>query len=312
VRIVAIVPPSFAPRELLRSVAAGGSPAGRTPVRLVTSDDLDVLREAIPDAEVILLHPRQNRLLRELWPLAKNVKWVHTLAAGVDTLLFDELLASDVIITNARGVYSDALGEFAIAAMLWFAKRFDLLRRNQAAHEWKPFDVERLEAATCGIVGYGSIGQSVGRRAEALGMRVLPVRRSAGGLDDVLAESDYVVVSTPLTSETRGLIAAAQFARMKPNAVIINIARGAVIDEPALLDALQTNRIRGAALDVFTTEPLPPEHPFWSMENVLISPHSADHTSDAHERSMRLFLENLERYARGETPANAIDRTLRY
>jgi phosphoglycerate dehydrogenase-like enzyme len=312
VRIVAIVPPSFAPLALLRRVAAGASPAGRTPVRLVTSDDLDVLCEAIPDAEVILLHPRQNHLLRELWPLAENVKWVHTLAAGVDTLLFDELLASDVIITNAKGVYSDALGEFAIAAMLWFAKRFDLLRRNQAAHEWKPFDVERLEGATCGIVGYGSIGQAVGRRAEALGMRVLPVRRSAGNLDDVLAESDYVVVSTPLTNETRGLIAAPQFARMKPNAVIINIARGAVIDEPALLDALQTNRIRGAALDVFTTEPLPPEHPFWSMENVLISPHSADHTSDAHGRSMRLFIDNLERYARGETPSNAIDRTLRY
>jgi phosphoglycerate dehydrogenase-like enzyme len=312
VRIVAIAPPSFAPLDLLQRVAAGTSPAVRTPLRLVVSDDPDVLRDAIPDAEIILTHPRLNRLLRELWPLAKNVKWVHTLAAGVDTLLFDELLASDVIITNAKGVYSDALAEFAIVAMLWFAKRFDLLRRNQLAHEWKPFDVERLEGATCGIVGYGSIGHAVARRAEALGMRVLPVRRATGNLDDVLAQSDYVVVSTPLTTETRGLIAAPQFARIKPNAVVINIARGPVIDESSLIDALRTNRIRGAALDVFTTEPLPPDHPFWAMENVLVSPHSADHTSDAHERSMQLFLDNLERYARGETPANAIDRTLRY
>lgn len=294
------------------SVAAGGSPARRAPARLIASDNLEGLRKAVADAEIILIHPRYNGLLKDLWPLAKNVKWVHTLAAGVDTLLFDELLASDAIITNAKGVYSDALGEFAIAAMLWFAKGFAELRKNQEAHDWKPFDVERLEGATCGVVGYGSIGQAVARRAEALGMRVLPVRRSSGNLDETLAQSDYVVVSTPLTNETRGLIAAPQFARMKPNAVIINIGRGPVIDEPSLIDALQTNRIRGAALDVFTVEPLPRHHAFWSMPNVLVSPHSADHTSDAHERSMQLFVDNLGRYRRGEPLANELDRTKRY
>jgi phosphoglycerate dehydrogenase-like enzyme len=319
VKIVAIAPASFAPLELLRKtgVEAGGSPAvwrglPSAPFSIQASDDPEALRNAIPEAEIILIHPRLNPLLRELWPLAKNLKWVHTLAAGVDTLLFDELCASDVIVTNAKGVFSDALAEFAIAAMLWFAKRFDLLRKNQLAHEWKPFDVERLEATTCGIVGYGSIGQAVGRRAEALGMHVIPFRRTSGNLDDLLAHSDYIVVSTPLTNETRNLIAAPQFARMKPNAVIVNIGRGPVIDEASLIDALREHRIRGAALDVFTTEPLPPDHPLWSIENVLISPHSADHTSDAHERAMQFFLENLEHYAHGETPANAIDRTLRY
>lgn len=298
-RLVAIASPQFAPLAML------GEP-------YLASDDVTQLREAVGDAEILLIAPRAASLLREVFGDAKRVRWIHTLAAGVDTLLFPELVASDVTVTNARGVFSDALGEFALAAMLWFAKDLARMRRNQEAHRWEPFDVDRLEGAIVAIVGRGSIGDAVAKRCEAFGMRVVSVRRNEGSLEDSLRAADYVVLSTPLTDETRGMIGAAQFAVMKPHAVVINLARGAVIDEPALVDALRTKRIRGAALDVFATEPLPPDHPLWSFDNVLVSPHTADHTSDAHQRSMKVFLENLARFDRGEALANVVEKTRRY
>ena len=209
--------------------------------------------------------------------------------------------------TNSRGLYADALGEFVIAAMLWFAKDLRRLVRNQAARKWEPFDVEWLQGKTVAVIGYGGIGSAIGRRAEAMGMHVLPVRRSAGDVDDVIAKSDYVVLSTPLTPATHGLMNAGRIAKMRSHAVLINVSRGTIVDEHALIDALREKRIRGAALDVFETEPLPPDHPLWALDNVLISPHSADHTSDAHERAMRFFLENFRRYERGEKLGNIVD-----
>ena len=261
----------------------------------------------IGDAEALLVAPRSVSQLRDLLPRARNAKWLHTLAAGVESLPFDELRNRRITVTNSRGLYADALGEFAVAAMLWFAKDLRRLVRNQMAKKWEPFDVEWLQGKTIAVIGYGGIGSAIGRRAQAMGMSVLPVRRSAGDIDEVIPKADFVALSTPLTDTTRNLMNAARIAKMRSSAVLMNVSRGAVVDERALIEALREKRIRGAALDVFETEPLPAESPLWSLENVLLSPHSADHTADAHERAMRFFIENLRRFERGEKLENIVD-----
>jgi phosphoglycerate dehydrogenase-like enzyme len=303
IRIAALASPTFAPLAALRS---------EPDLEVTSGENAAALRHSIGDADVIVLAPRYGEVLRELWPDAKRIRWIHSLGAGVETLPFDLLRPSDVVVTNSRGLYADALGEFAVAAMLWFAKDLRRLVRNQASHIWEPFTVERLEGKTVGIVGYGGIGRAVGRRAEALGMKTATVRRHAGDLDDVIGAADYLVVSTPLTAETRGLISRQRIALMRPASVLINVSRGAVVDEGALIEALRGKRIRGAALDVFETEPLPPDHPLWSLDNVLISPHSADKTSDSHERAMAFFLRNLEAFRGGGSLENVVDKNAGY
>ena len=280
---------------------------------------LDVLRDAhiafsenIDDADAAVIAPRSVAELRDHLPRAERLRWVHTISAGVESLPFDELRARKIVVTNSRGLFADALGEFVIGAMLFFAKDTRRLIRNQDARRWEPFDVEWLAGKTLGIIGYGGIGQAIGRRAEAMGMRVLPVSRRAGNVDDIIEQCDYIAIATPLTSATRNLMNANRIARMKSNAVLVNVSRGAVVDEGALAGALHAKRIRGAALDVFATEPLPHDHPLWPLDNVLISPHSADHTSDAHERAMHFFVENYRRFERGERLENIVDLEAEY
>lgn len=301
-RIVFLGPPAFAPLQQLREAG----------IAFFASDDPAALREAAGDAEVLLVAPRAGALLREVFASAQKVRWIHGLAAGVEPLLFDDLRGSPIPLTNGRGLFADALGEFAIAAMLWFAKDLGRMRRNQAAARWEPFDVDWLAGKTAGIVGYGSIGRAVAARAAALGMRIASMRRSEGSLEEVLRAADYLVVSTPLTPETRGLLAAPQLALLRPTSVVINLGRGPVIDEAALLDALRQRRLRGAALDVFETEPLPSSHPFWTLDSVLLSPHCADHTPDSHLRAMQFFLENLARFERGAALENVVDKRAGY
>lgn len=283
--------------------------------RLAEANDVEVVPE-IRDAEAVLLAPRFGSVLVDHWAEMKGIRWIHSLSAGVESLPFDLLSRSDIVVTSSRGLYADALGEFVVAAMLWFAKDLRRLAVQQRARRWEPFKVERLEGQTLGIIGYGSTGQAIGRRAAALGMQVLGVRRNLEfgepTTDEVIAASDYLALSTPLTPATRGLINRERIAAMRPHAVLINVSRGAVIDEEALVEALKQKRIRGAALDVFATEPLPPESPLWSLENVLISPHSADQTADSHDRAMRFFLENLGRYQRGESLENVVDKEQQY
>jgi len=197
--------------------------------------------------------------------------------------------------------------------MLWFAKDVRSLMLDQAAHSWKPRTVERIEGSTLGIIGYGSIGQAIGKRAAAFGVRLLTHRRSEGtALHDLIPASDYLVLSTPLTDETKHLMNADRIALMRPNAVLINVSRGGVVDEGALIAALAANRIGGAALDVFEMEPLPPDSPLWSLNNVLISPHSADRTADSHHRALALFADNLERFRRGQPLSNLVDAARGY
>ena len=258
--------------------------------------------------------------------MCPRVRWVHSRAAGLDDLLFPELAASPVPLTNATGVFSPPLGEFVLGAILYFAKDFRRLLRQQAAGVWDPFDNQRIDGKTMGIVGYGDIGRAVATRVRALGMHVLGLRRQRledadplvdriygpGGKLEMIARCDYLVLAAPLTPETRGMIGPEEIAAMTPHAVLINIGRGPVIDEPALLAALTARRIRGAALDVFETEPLPPGHPFYRLDNVLLSPHSADHTPDWLDRAMQFFLDQYERFRKGEPLLNVVEKRRGY
>jgi phosphoglycerate dehydrogenase-like enzyme len=307
-RLLVIAPPDFPPLELLRRDAPD--------VELAVGIEVDELRAEALRADAVLIAPRYGTAVTLLWLELANVRWIHTLSAGVEFLPFDLLQTRDIVVTNGRGLYAEALGEFAIAAMLWFAKDLRRLANNQREHLWEPYTVERLAGRTVGIIGYGGIGRAVGRRAAALGREVLGIgRRQEFGeptIDDAVARADYVVLSAPLTPKSWRLMSRERIAKMKPNAVFINIGRGATVDEEALVEALEAGRIRGAALDVFATEPLPPDHPLWRLANVLISPHSADRTSDSHEQAMRFFLENLRRFRAGEPLENVVDKVEQY
>jgi phosphoglycerate dehydrogenase-like enzyme len=230
--------------------------------------------------------------------------------------------------TNGSGVFSPSLGEFALAAILYFAKDFRRMIRNQIAGVWEPFEVLHISGKTVGIVGYGDIGRAVAARVRPLGMDVVAIKRHvpAQNTSDplvtqiyppedrvaVLSRCDYIVVASPLNAETRGLIGAAEFAAMKPDAVIINVGRGPVIEESSMIKALSENRIKGAALDVFDEEPLPKGHPFYKMENVLLCPHCADHTPDWLENAMRFFVDQFNRFRKGEALLNVVDKKLGY
>jgi phosphoglycerate dehydrogenase-like enzyme len=260
--------------------------------------------------------------------MSPAVRWVHSRSAGLERTLFPELIASDVIMTNGSGVFSPSLGEFALGAILYFAKDFRRMIRNQMAGVWEPFDVLPIAGQAVGIVGYGDIGRAVATRVRAMEMKVLAVKRHVPAksnsdpladhiygpdhLIEMLSRCDYVVVATPLNAETNGMIGNAEFAAMKPSAVIINVGRGPVIDERAMIKALSDRKIKGAALDVFDEEPLPKGHPFYKLENVLLSPHCADHTPDWLDNAMHFFIAQFERFRRGEALLNVVDKKLGY
>jgi phosphoglycerate dehydrogenase-like enzyme len=277
-------------------------------------------------ADAILHWAGSRDLLRSAFLSNPGVRWVHSRSAGLDHLLFPELVESPVPLTNGTGVFSPSLGEFALAAILYFAKDFRRMLRNQEAGRWEPFDVEEIAGRTVGIVGYGDIGRAVAGRVHALGMRVLALKRhvpaspdpliaefyDTGELTAMLGLCDYIVVSAPLTSETRHMIGEAAFAAMKPNAVVINIGRGPVIDQAALIRALADRRIKGAGLDVFEQEPIPPGDPIYKLENVLVSPHCADHTKDWLDQAMQFFLAQYQRFASGQPLENIVNKRLGY
>lgn len=278
-------------------------------------------------ADAILVCHTSLELLQQVWRLAPSIRWVHTLSAGLDNVLFPELIKSPATLTNSRGIYSQSLAEFAIGSVLFFAKDFRRMLRNQAVSLWERMTVEDARGRTLGIVGYGSTGEAVARLARPLGMRILALRArpELSGQDPMVNEvfgtaarlemvprCDYLVIAAPLTAATRALIGREEICAMRRNAVIINVGRGEVVDEEALVAALTQRRIRGAALDVFEIEPLPVGHPFYRLENVLLSPHSADHTADSVERATGLFHENYGRFLRGEPLLNPVDKQRGY
>jgi phosphoglycerate dehydrogenase-like enzyme len=292
----------------------------------VSGATFEDLSGAVADAEAILHWSSSRETLRQVFLACPKVRWVHTRNAGIDNLLFPELIQSPIPLTNGSGVFSQSLGEFALAAILYFAKDFPRILRNQRSQRWEQFDMVEISTRTVGIVGYGDIGRAVATRAKAMGMKVLALKRHApvGGdpaidrfysppqIHEMLASCDYVVVAAPLTSETRHMVSAAEFAAMKPSAVVINVGRGPVIDQAALVRALTGKQIRAAGLDVFEHEPIPTGDPIWSLDNVLISPHTADHTSTWLSQAMQFFVEQYQRFLKGEPLENVVDKQLGY
>jgi len=295
--------------------------------RVVVGERPEAFLEAAPQAEVVLCWFSRRELLEAIWPMARRLRWVHSASAGVENVLIPPLVESPVPLTNSRGIFSESLAEFVLAAMLFFAKDLRRMVASQQAGRWDPFEIELLAGRWLGIVGYGDIGRAVASRARAMNMKIAALRRrpelsatdplvdrlfGPGELDELLELSDYLLVALPLTPQTRGLIGPAELEQLKPSAVVINIGRGPVIVEEALIRALAERSIRGAALDVFSREPLPAGHPFYRLNNLLLSPHCADHFAGWKQRAMELFIENFQRFRAGLPLLNPVDKRLGY
>jgi phosphoglycerate dehydrogenase-like enzyme len=320
----------------LKTVMVLGNPASqhlklleRLPdtVRLVvTSDEAQAIATA-PDAHVIVCEMGKAGLLKTVLPHAVKAQWIHSLSAGVESLMFPELLEHPAALTNGRGAFKRALAEFVIAGAMYFAKNMPRLLSDQKEHKWEQFYMEELFGRTMGIVGYGEIGRACAEKAKAFGMKVLALRRrpelsssdplvdrvyTHTDLHEMLGASDYVVCAAPNAPGAIGLIGAAEFAVMKPTAVIMNVGRGPVIVESSMVEALSTGKIRGAALDVFDQEPLPADHPLFDLPNVLLCPHSGDRVTGWLENAVEVFINNFERFDKGEELMKVVDKKAGY
>ncbi len=284
-------------------------------------------REYLGQAEVLLDFDYTN--INHLADLIPHVRWIQATSAGIGPMLVRTgLIKTSITFTTASGVHGVPLAEFAVMAMLWFAKGGPRMMRDQAAHRWQRTCARELLGSTVGIVGLGGVGREVARTCRAIGLRVVATKRTAAGGGDrddsvdalvpiaqlpaLLREVDVLVLACPQTPETEGLIGRAQLEMMKPGAVLINIARGAIVDEPALIDALRNGHLGGAALDVTAKEPLPEHSPLWDLPNVLVSPHSASTVTKENAKLTDLFCENLRRYLLGDPLLNVFDRTQLY
>jgi phosphoglycerate dehydrogenase-like enzyme len=297
-------------------------------VSLVTLPDYSRVDEEIVDAEIVIawsIRPEQIAA-------AKQLQWVHSPAAAVHQLMFPELVNSDIILTNAREVHGPVVAEHVIALIFALAKKIPDSVRLQQRHVWGQqilWDelprIREVAGATVGIVGLGSIGRAVAKSAKALGMRVIAVREhpekgsesadavfGPAQIDELFRQADYVVLAAPVTETTKAIANAERLALMKTGACLINVGRGALVDEPALARALREKRIGGAALDVFPKEPLPVDSPLWDVPNLLITPHTAALTEKLWERHYSLFSENLQRYLSGSPLLAIVDKRRGY
>jgi phosphoglycerate dehydrogenase-like enzyme len=254
-----------------------------------------------------------------------SLAWVHTNAAGIAPELIAALEGQPAVLTNGSGAQAPAIAEYVVLALLAFAKRFKELSRLQDRAQWVPgFRIGELRGQTIGIIGLGDVGMAIARLLRPFGVRLLGVRRrptavpeidevfAPADLDRFLAQIDALVIAAPLTAETRGMIGARELARLRPGAILINVARGAIVDEEAMIAALVSGHLGGAALDVFAEEPLPPSSPLWALPNVIISPHCCDVTQETDDRGLELFLDNLRRYVGGQPLSNVVDRKIGY
>lgn len=298
-------------------------------LQIVQRDSYDGVEEHLREAEIIFtisLRPQQFAVAREL-------RWVHAPTAAVHQLLFPELVKSDVVISNSSEVHGPVVAEHVIALIFALAKKIPQATLWQQKRTWGQTAIwsegprpREIAGATVGLIGVGSIGKNVAKKAAALGMRAIAVREhpekgrpegvvtilASSQLEELLAESDYVVVAAPLTSATQGLMNAARFAKMKADAYLINVGRGAQVDDAALVEALRDKRIAGAAIDVFEQEPLPPESPLWNLENLFITPHTAGLTEKLWQRHYELFSDNLRRYLTHEPLLYTVDKRRGY
>jgi phosphoglycerate dehydrogenase-like enzyme len=249
------------------------------------------------------------------------LRWIHALSAGVDGFLHPPVLEGRVLLTNSSGIHGIPMAEYTFGVMLSFSRGLYKFCLAQKESRWdRNVSLSELRGKTLGVVGLGSIGQEIARLGTAFGMRVLGVKRNPGsppegvnrvvtleGLELVLKESDFMVLTVPLTPETHGMIGAKQLAVMKPSAILINVARGEIVDESALATALKEHKIAGAGLDVFEEEPLPQSSPLWQLENCIITPHCSAMSPNYMARATDLFCRNLDAYIKGEKLPTQVD-----
>ena len=258
----------------------------------------------------------------DLPSLAPDVRFVQAVGAGIEWLVSHRLDRHDIVLTRASGVASDSIAEFVMARLLQVWKDLRRLDRQQLEGVWKPYWADEVSGRTLGVVGLGAIGRATAVRARAFGMRVLATRRSArpgesdpdvdelwpaDGLDDLLARCDAVLLSAPSTPATADLFDAGRFAAMKPGSVFVNVSRGSLVDEPALVATLEAGHLGAAVIDVAKQEPAPPEHPFWTAPNLFLSPHCSASLDRYPERLFQLFVDNLARLERGEPLHNVVE-----
>ena len=295
---------------------------GRVTVHHV--DTASELARVLPDASVVLLWDFSSHLLREHFHQARSLQWVHVAGAGVDAVMTDRIVASNVVVTNARGVFNQSIAETVVAMMLVFAKDMLTTIALQTRRGWVHRDTEMLAGQTALLLGAGEIGRATGRALGALGVKVVAVAtserndqtlghvRAVEDLDILLPTADFVVLILPLTELTRGIMGAEQFALMKSTARLVNVGRGQLVKEDALIEALQSKSIAGAALDVFETEPLPGSSPLWRMPNVIVSPHMSADFHGWIEALADQFVDNLDRWLCRKPPLNVVDKKLGY
>lgn len=295
---------------------------------VVSVEDEAELPAALADAEVFV----GWRVPPEHFAAARRLRWLHSASAGIDDCLFPALVASDVVLTNSTGLHSVCIPEHVIGQMLVLARNFHQAQRYQQRAEWNRFGViaygsgvRELCGSALAILGAGPIGANLARLAAGLGMRVRVLRRDSSRpvpgaeavcgpeqLSELLGWADFLVLAIPLTDATRHLIGEAELRAMRSDAFLINVARGEVVDEEALVRCLRAGGLAGAALDVFTQEPLPPEHSFWSLPNLVITPHVSGYTPAYFDKMLALFEENLGRYVEGRPLRNVVDKQAGY
>jgi phosphoglycerate dehydrogenase-like enzyme len=273
--------------------------------------------ELIASAEIVYGFPREDPAqIPWLVRTATKLRFVQATFAGAGQQLAAAGLAREdverIAWASSAGVHATPLGEWALFGILALTKGLPRLEADKRERHWAHYPVDEVRGTTVLVVGLGEIGREVARLAEAFGMRVLSTRRNEGELDELLPRADSVVITLPLTTETRGLIDRRRIGLLKPGAILVNIGRGPVLDEDALIDALRSGRVRGAALDVFATEPLPPDSPLWELDNVILSPHTAAQSIRENERIVELFADNLRRYLAGEELRSRIRTDLFY
>jgi D-2-hydroxyacid dehydrogenase (NADP+) len=292
---------------------------------LVVCEDVESVKQEIADADVMI----GWRITPEVFAQAKKLRWIQFGSAGIDHTVFPELLASDVVLTTLSGIHTTVVAEHVFALMLAISRRLDLAGRLQMEQRYDRSELAatcfELAGKTLGIVGLGKIGKGIATRAKAFGMQVIGTKRdittpvecvnelySPDDLDKVLAVADFLVLVAPLTPATRALIGRREIGLMKPGACIVNVARGAMLDHEALGEALVTGKLRGAALDVFPEEPLPPNSPIYNLPNVIITPHTAGSHPGYSERAAEVFRANLKSFLSGGQMINVYDKTRGY
>ena len=316
-------------RVVVMGATEGSPPPGigvvAEAVDLAFADTEAELAAALPGADVLFAWRPRSALLEPVWDRASDLRWIQSASAGVDGLLFPKLVESEVVVTNARGVFDVAMAEYVLGLLLLFAKGLPGVLERQRRKEWRPGDSELLAGKRLLVVGVGSIGRAIGRLGEALGMRVRGVGTTSREDDDVFETvlgvddlaracswADVIVAVLPGIPTTRHLFDETVFAAMKPSARFVNVGRGSTVDERALVEALESGRLAGAAIDVFEQEPLPEDSRLWSMPNVVVSPHTSADFAGWRETLVELFVENLQRYVAGRPLKNVVDKARGY